>query len=176
MGADQCVIGVDIGTTSTKALLYNIEGAVLAHHSVEYPLLTPSPGAAEQDPEQILAAVIETVARVAGAANSARIACVSFSAAMHSMIAVDAAGRALTRCITWADTRSTLWAERIRQDDGLEIYQRTGTPIHPMSPLVKLCWLKETQSALFDSAARFISIKEYVFHRFFGKFVVDHSI
>ena len=59
---------------------------------------------------------------------------------------------------------------------GRGIYERTGTPIHPMSPLCKLLWLKDTQPAIFEKAARFISIKEYIWWRLFGKYQVDHSI
>ncbi len=172
----RCVIGVDIGTTSTKAVLYDASGAIVGQHGVEYPLATPAPGAAEQNPDQILRAVIEAIAAVAGRVDPARIACVSFSAAMHSVIAVDAAGEPLSPCITWADTRSAAWADRLRREGGDEIYRRTGTPIHPMSPLAKLAWLRDTQPELFARAARFVSVKEYVFNRFFKRFVVDHSI
>jgi len=55
-------IGVDIGTTSTKAVAFSTAGAVLAHHAVDYPLLRPEPAAAEQDPEQIYQAVLAVIA------------------------------------------------------------------------------------------------------------------
>jgi gluconokinase len=172
-----CVIGVDIGTSSTKAVLYDERGRMQARHGVEYPLHTPASGAAEQDPEQIVAAVLDTLQGVASSVPAGvPVACVCFSAAMHSLIAVDAAGAPLTRCITWADARSAPWAQRLKNDGGMAIYRRTGTPIHPMAPLAKLCWLRDTQPALFGSAARFISIKEYVFQRLFGRYVIDHSI
>ncbi len=173
------VIGIDIGTTSTKAVAYTLAGAVVAHHAVDYPLLRPAPAAAEQDPQQIFAAVLETLrVAVAGCPVAAReIVCVSFSAAMHSVIAIDAADRPLTRSITWADNRAAAQAEHIaREQDGLAIYRRTGTPIHPMSPLAKLAWLHADQPALCAQAARFVGIKEYVFHRLFGQWWVDHSI
>jgi gluconokinase len=179
MNAASYVIGVDIGTTSTKAVLFDSDGRVVAKHCVEYPLHTPVPLAAEQDPDQIFHAVVRTIRRTMEISDiaPAQVACVAFSAAMHSIIAVDKAGNALTQCITWADNRSTAWAERIkREHGGHEIYLRTGTPIHPMSPLPKLCWLRETRPDLFAASARFISIKEYVFHRLFGCYVVDHSI
>lgn len=176
MDATRCVIGVDIGTSSTKAVLYDGNGAVLARHGVEYPLLTPVPGAAEQDPDQIVRAVIAAIAGVVQHAEAQRIACISFSAAMHSLIAVDAKGNPLSKCITWADTRAAACSDRIRAHGGEAIYRRTGTPIHPMSPLPKLVWMRETSPDLFASAARFIGIKEYVFHRFFGRYLVDHSI
>lgn len=173
------VIGVDIGTTSTKAVVYTEGGRIVAHHAVEYPLLRPLPDAAEQDPEQILDAVVEAIRLAIAGCDAAgrQVICVAFSAAMHSVIAVDAEGRTLTRCITWADNRAAAQAERIRSEQGGEsIYRRTGTPIHPMSPLVKLAWLRETQPELFGRAARFVGIKEFVFWKFFGVWCVDHSI
>ncbi|HTT12076.1 MAG TPA: gluconokinase [Burkholderiaceae bacterium] len=176
MDAARCVIGVDIGTSSTKAVLYDGAGAVLARHGVEYPLLTPAPGAAELDPDQVVGAVIESIAGVVRGVEPQRIACVSFSAAMHSVIAVDAKGAPLSKCITWADIRAAPFSDRIRAYGGEAIYHRTGTPIHPMSPLAKLVWLRETAPQVFAAAARFIGIKEYVFQRFFGRYVVDHSI
>ncbi len=53
---------------------------------------------------------------------------------------------------------------------------RTGTPIHPMSPLCKIMWLRHDQPQLFARTARFVGIKEYVFYRLFGTWLVDHSI
>lgn len=173
------VIGVDIGTTSTKALAFDENGWEAAGHHVEYPLLAPQPLAAEQDPKQIYRAVITCIktAIQSGGIDAARITCVSFSSAMHSLIAVDKDGKPLTQCITWADNRSEPWAQRIKRElGGHAIYLRTGTPIHPMSPLSKLCWLRDSEPDLFVRATRFISIKEYVFHRLFGRYVVDYSI
>lgn len=172
-------VGVDIGTTSTKAVVYDASGAVAGHHTAGYALHTPAPLIAEQDPDEIFTATLTAIGRaIAGAdAGSGRIAAVSFSAAMHSLIAVDEAGRPLTASITWADNRAADSADRIRRElDGRSIYLRTGTPIHPMSPLAKLVWLREQRPELFARAARFIGIKEYIFYKLFGRYVVDYSI
>lgn len=59
---------------------------------------------------------------------------------------------------------------------GHEIYRRTGTPIHPMSPLSKLLWMKEEEPDLYARAYKFISIKEYVIYQLFAQYVVDYSI
>ena len=59
---------------------------------------------------------------------------------------------------------------------GKKIYEHTGTPIHPMSPLCKLMWMKDNQPDIFANAYKFISIKEYIWFHFFGKFQVDYSI
>jgi gluconokinase len=173
------VIGVDIGTTATKAVVFDMRGRVVAHRAVGYPLSTPVPGAAVQDPDAIHRAVIAAIGAAVHDAQVAPddVACVAFSAAMHSVIVVADDGTALTPSITWADNRAARWAERIRSDgDGMAIYRRTGTPIHPMSPLVKLAWLKDEDPRTFAAAARFIGIKEYVFKRLFDRYIVDHSI
>lgn len=179
MNNNTVVIAVDIGTTSTKALAVGPDGGVRAVHSRGYPLLSPEPDAAEQDPDVIAAAVFECVreaVRKSGAAP-ADVLCVSFSAAMHSLIALDAEHRPLTRSITWADRRAQAFADELNADGtGLSVYRRTGTPIHPMSPLVKLRWLRRERPDVFRRAAKFVGIKEYVLHSLFGRHVVDYSI
>ncbi|MEJ8306359.1 gluconokinase [Saccharibacillus sacchari] len=177
--SEPLMIGVDIGTTSTKAVLFKENGEVVAQETIGYPLHTPSPSVAEQDPDEIYRAVVQAVAgavRVAKAKPD-QILLVAFSSAMHSLIGVDETGKPLTACITWADNRSAAWTKKLKNElDGHEIYLRTGTPIHPMSPLAKLLWLRHDRTELFEQCRKFISIKEYVFFRLFGEYVVDHSI
>lgn len=173
------MLGVDIGTTSTKAVLFTKKGQVRSQFAVEYPLYTPELGAAEQDPDEILQAVLTSIREAVRLGNISKneLSHVSFSAAMHSVIAIDEAGTPLTKSITWADQRSEKWAKKLKEEwNGHEIYLRTGTPIHPMSPLAKLVWLRNDHPEVFEKAAKFISIKEYVFHKLFGEYVVDHSI
>lgn len=172
-------IGVDIGTTCTKALLYDENGQVLHSGSFGYPLYSPIPAVAEQSPEEIFEAVIKTLKAVISLDNYdvSTLQFVSFSAAMHSVIAIDEKGNPLTKSITWADSRATKYAEKIKNDwHGNDIYMRTGTPIHPMSPLAKITWLRYDKPEIFHAADKFIGIKEYVFHKLFGRYVVDHSI
>lgn len=173
------VIGVDIGTTSTKSVLFTIKGAIAASHGIEYPLHSPSPAIAEQDPDEIFNAVLGTIGQTITKSNiqPKDIMCVSFSSAMHSVIAVDHTGKPLTKCITWADNRSIEWTNKIKNEwNGHEIYMRTGTPVHPMSPLTKLTWLRHDHRELFDRAYKFISIKEYVFFKLFNRYIIDYSI
>jgi gluconokinase len=170
-------IGVDVGTTSTKAIAFSAEGQVKAQGSQLYPLNVPQPGWAEQNPEEILEAVVAAVAQVMQQIEPRNVAAIGFSAAMHSVIAMNAADQAITAAMIWADNRSVVQVERLKQDDtGHSLYLRTGTPIHPMSPLPKLLWLREVMPDVFQKASRFISIKEYIFHRWFDRYIVDHSI
>ena len=105
------------------------------------------------------------------------ISSIDISTAMHALIAVDKNGTPLTRSIIWADNRSTKQSEKLLQQmNGHDIYRRTGTLIHPMSPLSKLLWMKEEEPELYKSAYKFISIKEYVIYQLFSRYVVDYSI
>jgi len=174
------VIGIDLGTTGTKCVIWSCEEKrVIGESSRTYPLLKPHPGWAEQNPDELFEAFVHCLRSAIrqAAVQPGRIVGIGISTAMHSLIAVDEAGKPLTNCITWADGRSGEQAERIRGVwNGLTIYRRTGTPIHPMSPLVKLLWLKERQPDTYEAAAKFVSIKEYVLYHLYGEWVVDHSI
>lgn len=171
------MIGVDIGTTSTKAVLFEEKGTVVTSAHVEYPLFTPTPAVAEQNPEEIFAAVVSTVRQVMQGIDAGQVLFVSFSSAMHSVIPVDADGMPIMNGITWADNRSAAWTKRLKEEmGGHAIYLRTGTPIHPMSPITKLLWLRHDEPDVFARAAKFISIKEYIFVKLFGVYIVDHSI
>lgn len=172
-------LGVDIGTTSTKAVLYRKNGEVETSHSINYPLYTPDTLVAEQDPEEIFNAVLGVIRETIRKSNvsAGELQLISFSSAMHSLIAVGENDELLTSSITWADTRAAEYARKIKEEhNGHEIYLRTGTPIHPMSPLAKLVWMKTEKPEIFNKAHKFISIKEYVFYKLFGEYVVDYSI
>ncbi|AEH54132.1 gluconate kinase [Heyndrickxia coagulans 2-6] len=172
-------LGVDIGTTSTKSVLFGEKGKVISMHHAGYPLYSPSPQVAEQHPDEIFRAVIDSMktAIAKSGVDPSEIKLVSFSSAMHSLIAVDKGGKPLTNCITWADARAAKWAKKIKDEwHGQDIYRRTGTPIHPMSPLSKMTWLRHDVPELFKKTFKFIGIKEYIFYRFFGQYIVDYSL
>ncbi|OCA88242.1 gluconate kinase [Bacillus sp. FJAT-27225] len=173
------VIGLDIGTTSTKASLFSKEGWQVSSAAVEYPITHPKPDWAEQNPEQIYTAILESIREVIKKSkiDTGELIAIGISAAMHSIMAVDENGQPLTNCIIWADNRSHYYAEKLKAEwNGLDIYRRTGTPIHPMSPLSKLLWMKYEQPALYEQASKWISMKEYVMWKWFGDYIVDYSI
>ena len=173
------MLGVDIGTTSTKAVLFTQQGKIIQQENKGYPLHTPDISTAEQDPEEIFQAVLHVISKVIAKSNiSAKdLQFISFSSAMHSVIAMDEHDQPLTQCITWADNRSEAWARKIKEEmNGHEVYKRTGTPIHPMSPLSKLAWIVNEKPEIASKAKKYIGIKEYVFKKLFDQYVVDHSL
>jgi gluconokinase len=175
----ELVVGVDIGTTATKCVAYDDAGRPRADASAGYPLDEPSPGWAEQDPDAIHDAVVTTLRDVVDRvrADGHRVVGVSFSSAMHSVIGIDPEGRPLTPSVTWADSRASEQAERLRASSrGLELHRRTGTPVHPMSPLPKLVWFHEQEPRLFERVGHWVGIKDYVLTRLTGALVTDHSL
>ncbi|RFU62463.1 gluconokinase [Peribacillus glennii] len=171
------MLGIDIGTTSTKAVLFSEKGEVVQQENIGYPLYTPDISTAEQDPEEIFQAVLQAISNIMKHHSHKKLSFVSFSSAMHSVIAMDENDLPLTPCITWADNRSEAWAHKIKDEwNGHEIYKRTGTPIHPMSPLSKIAWIVNELPEIAIKTKKYIGIKEYVFKKFFDQYVVDHSL
>ncbi|KRN99334.1 gluconate kinase [Companilactobacillus kimchiensis] len=173
------MIGVDIGTTSTKSVLYDMKGKVIAYANTGYQLYQDIPDMAEEDPEDIFDAVIEVLGQVIrkGKVQSSEIKGISFSSAMHSLILMDQNDQPLTRAITWADNRAAKYSDELKNNGiGAQIYAKTGTPIHPMAPLSKIIWLRNEKPELFKQTKKFIDIKTYVFFRLFGVYKMEYSI
>ena len=173
------VIGVDIGTTGAKAVAFTADGVARATGRGEYGLAASRPGRAELDPDEVADAVIGGIARAARAAAGAgyRVAGLGVGSAMHSLIALDGRGRPLTPAVTWADARAAEQAARLRAGArGLALHRRTGTPVHPMSPLVKLRWFAEREPETFAAARHWAGIKEYVLARLGLGLVADHGV
>lgn len=171
------IVGIDIGTSSTKAVAFDTEGRQLARSAKGYPLNAPVPGAAEQDADQIVQAATQTVAEVvaSAASDSHELLGLSFSTAMHTLLLLDEDHQPLMPLLTWADNRSDRMVSSVRTQDP-DLYARTSLPIHPMSPVVKLAWLFQEKPDLCKQSARMVSIKEYVLHRWCDEWVVDLSI
>lgn len=110
------VIGVDLGTTSTKTVLFNKKGEALAYSNIPYPLYQDTPDMAEEDPEEIFTAVINGLGEVMrkGKVQPDELKGVSFSAAMHSVILMDKDNHPLTRVITWADNRAAKFVDDLK--------------------------------------------------------------
>ena len=162
-----------------KVLVVDPDGRVVASGSRPYPLMRSDGGYAEQDPDLIVERTIQALERAADEARRAecRVEAIALSAAMHSLIALDDGGRPMTASITWADNRAAAQAARLRASaEGIEVYRRTGTPIHAMSPLAKLLWFRDEEPDEFKTAGRWVSIKDFVLHALTGELLTDHSM
>ena len=173
------MIGVDMGTTSTKAVLYDEKGKFIMKHNIGYDLHTPNVDVSEENPDEIFDAVLMTVKYIVRESGIAKedIKFISLSAQMHSLIAMNEDNQRLTENITWADNRANDYADLIEKSyGGFELYQRTGTPIHPMSPLSKIFWMRHEEPKIFKQTAMFADLKTYVLFQLYERFVIDYSL
>ena len=159
------VIGIDTGTTATKGVAAGLHGELRAVTSVHYTLSVPGPGRAELDSTRLREAAIEALVDVAKQCGERgdRVIAVSLSAFLHGVVPMDGAGRPLGPLVTWADGRAGRQSEQLRTQ-GLDrkLQARTGTPVHPMSPLTKLAWWKATDSGFLRDVPRWGGVKELV--------------
>lgn len=178
----KCSVGVDIGTTNVKALALDFDTQqIIAHTSAPVLTLSAQPEYAEQEPEAVWQLVKQVLAELVTetSVQSATIESVTFSTAMHSLLAVDAEGQPLTNALLWSDNRAEQQALTLHTQAaelGRDIYQHTGTPIHPMIPLCKLAWFRENEAELLQNVARWLSLKEYIWWKLTGNYQIDYSI
>jgi len=170
------IIGVDIGTGSTKAVAVSTTADIIGTTQYHHSFIKNIDEHAEQDPELLLNAFYSCVKKLISDLGYLPLG-ISLSSAMHSIMAIDEKGKPITNLILWSDNRSTEIAQQLRSNKaGQSIYQETGTPIHAMSPLCKIIWWRENENEIFSKAYKFIGIKEFIWHRLFKEYAIDHSI
>jgi gluconokinase len=173
------VVGLDSGTTATKAVTAGADARVRDAVSVGYPLLVPAPGRAELDAGRLQQAAVEALTVVAGRARERgdRVVGIALSAAMHGLVPMDGDGAPLGPVITWADARAAEWAQALHADGRAPgLHARTGTPVHAMSPLVKLSWERAQDGDRVGATPRWGGVKELVVAALCGgPMVIDRS-
>jgi glycerol kinase len=139
-----CLLGIDEGTSAVKAVLFDDELRPLREARREKPLKHPRPGWVEQDPEDVVSAVVEAVAEVLGDDPGDVVAC-GLDHQGESVLAWDAeSGAALTPVVTWQDKRSQEVLDRLERDGLAEqVRELSGLPLDPYFSAGKLAWLLE---------------------------------
>ncbi|WP_297845961.1 FGGY family carbohydrate kinase, partial [Pseudomonas sp.] len=173
------VIGVDIGTQSTKALLVDSTGKIIAQHSQGYRVDTPKLRWAEQWPQVWLDAVESCVARCVGMAGvpkeQIKALCIS-SLYGGSGIAVDADIQPLHPCLIWMDRRAEEQVEWVRQHVDLErLYEITGNSVDSYYGFTKILWLKQQQPEVWANTRYLLPPNSYINYCLTGEIAVDHS-
>ena len=136
MSVSDFILSVDIGTSATKAILFDTDVKQIAIVRKPYPIHAPHKGWSEQEPEVIFDAVLGALQEIAQSVpEGSRVLGVSFSSQLYSVLAVDANGKALTNSLTWSDTRSAEIAQLFSQHRKLRGSTREpGVPLMPYTP------------------------------------------
>ena len=173
------VIGVDVGTQSTKAVLVSAAGRIVAQFTQATQIETPHPLWAQQWPEVWLDAVVACIRGVlqscAVPPSSVRALCVS-SLYGGSGVPVDAAGAALAPCLIWMDRRAQDEVEWVRANVNLErLYDITGNGVDSYYGFTKMLWLRDKMPKLWQCIHHFLPPNSYINAQFTGQVAVDHS-
>ncbi len=150
------LMGLDIGTTGTKATVFDEAGRILSSAYREYPLIHPQPGWSEIDPELVWRLVCEAVGEAAAGAIGDPVKAFAISTMGEAAVPLDAEGRVLANSIITFDNRASdlfdRWAAGV---DRAEIMRISGQPPSQMFTLAKLMWIKENQPDLYRRMSRY---------------------
>ncbi len=172
------LLGIDVGTTGSKAILIRPDGTVAAESTVEYPMHTPRPLWSEQDPEDWWRATVAAVRSVleASAAAAVEVVGVGLTGQMHGLVLLDAAGRVLRPCIMWNDQRTGPQCAAITARVGPQrVLELTGNPVLPGFTAPKIVWVRENEPETYARIAHVLLPKDYIRYRLTGEFFSEVS-
>ena len=164
------LLGLDVGTTAAKAVLFDLDGHELTHAERNYPLITPQPGWAELDPRAIWSAVQNVLTKVtAQQPENTIIAAVGLSTQGGTLIPADADGNPVYNAITWLDQRAApIISEWQSQGIDRWIRQISGWSPQPGLPLASLCALKRQQPEVYSRIRHVFSVNDFIIHQMTG--------
>lgn len=174
----QYLLGIDVGTTGTKTLLFSADGDLIGHAYRGYPLSTPNVGWSEQQPQDWWQAVVDTVKEVcADKEIGQNVAAISLSLQGGTIVPTDKSGNPLCPAIVWNDGRCTEEKEAFLREFGSadRMYQATGWDLTNGLPALAIRWLKENKPEVFGQAAYFLSVPDYISMKMTGTLAVDLS-
>lgn len=173
------VLGIDIGTSCAKCLLMTADGGVAARASKDYPLLTPRPGWAEQDPAWWVDAAFESIRRIleTPGVSPDQIEGISFSGQMHGLVPLDRDGRVIRKSILWCDQRTEPQCREIEKLAGGQksLIGLTNNVMLAGYTGGKLLWLREEEPEAFRRMVVFLCPKDYLRFRLTGEICMDVS-
>ncbi|MBV9732034.1 MAG: xylulokinase [Verrucomicrobia bacterium] len=170
------LLGIDLGTSSVKVVVYSTAGKILGLGSAEYPILTPQPGWAEQDPEHWWSATVHAVRSALSAADQPEVLSIGFSGQMHGPAILDKQNRLLGNAIIWADQRSGSVLAEIESLVGkARLAEVCGTAPAAGFLIATLRWLQRYDPARLDRTAAILLPKDYVRFKITGEIATDAS-
>lgn len=172
------LIGIDVGTTGAKTLLIDDRGSVVQSVTVEYPMYTPHPLWAEQDPEDWWQATVRSIGQALkhSQIDPTEIAGIGLTGQMHGMVMLDGQGNVLRPCIMWNDQRTAAQCEWIMNSVGRERFlELTLNPALPGFTAPKIIWTRENEPDIYARAAKVLLPKDYIRYRLTGVYATEVS-
>jgi len=176
---EECVVGIDIGTSACKVLAISRDLEILSEKSGKYPIYVPKPGWTEQNPEDwwtvVKSLLTDTSAELRE--KGYEIAGIGLTGQMHGLVLLDERGKVLRPCIMWNDQRNykqCLYA--IERLGGLEkVIRLINNGIMPGFTIGKILWVMENEPEIFAKAKKLLNPKDYIRFRLTGDYITDVS-
>lgn len=169
-------LAIDIGTSSCKVCVFNREGTVLFSTRRDYGTHSPHPGFAEQNPEEIYQGIKEAAKETIASFSPSSFVAISFDTMLHSFLLVDADMQPLYPLLNWMDTRSAREVEAMREEyRRSRFYHQVAVPLHTIFHPPRVVWFQKREPALWEHAAKVLSIKDWILGRLTGVYACDLS-
>lgn len=172
------LLGIDLGTSGVKTVLFAQDGRAVCSQTVEYPLYQPQNGWAEQRPEDWWNAAVKTIAGVMRQSGVAPrdVAGLGISGQMHGLVMLDGRGEVLRPAILWCDQRTGEECEELTRRVGAErLIEITANPALTGFTAGKILWVKKHEPELFARCEHILLPKDYVRYRLTGEFATEVS-
>ena len=171
------LIGLDIGTTGCKAIVFSSEGKILGQGAREYSILTPHPNWAEQDAEHVWGLAWDALSEALAKASNDPPQALALSCQGEAVIPVDDEGRALRPAILGMDTRTGPENEWLAERFGAEnLFNQTGMPVHTINTLPKLIWLQRHEPRIWRMASQFLLYEDFFLRRMGDQTAISHCL
>ena len=171
------LLGLDVGTTGCKAVVFDAEGKVLSAAYREYPLLHPQPGWIELDMNLVLEKIKESIQEVSSQAKKDPIKALSISAQGEAFVPVDKKGNLLSKGPVSFDIRGESFVQWWEKALGKErIMKTTGMPLHFMFSLNKIMWLKENCPHIYGKTWKFLCCEDLLIYKLGLAPTIDYSL
>jgi len=172
------LLGIDVGTTGTKTLLFSAEGQLLGHAYRGYKMYNPQVGYSEQNAEDWWDAVCQTVREVCADPEIGKsVVAISLSLQGGTMVAVDKGVKPVRPAMVWNDGRGAAQMEAYLREVGEAetMFQKTGWRLGKAMLAIEIRWMKENEPELFEKTAMFLSVPDYISMKMTGIPAVDMS-
>ncbi|MCL2095292.1 MAG: xylulokinase [Oscillospiraceae bacterium] len=172
------LLGIDIGTSSTKTVLFNVAGEVITSAADFYPMEQPKNGWAEQDPGDWWNAAATTIREVVAKAgiNPKDIKGIGLSGQMHGLVMLGKDNKPVRKSIIWCDQRTALECEQITSLVGADkLIEITANPALTGFTASKIMWVKNNQPEIYDKCRKILLPKDYIRFKLTGEFATEVS-
>lgn len=171
------VLGLDLGTSALKGLLFDSAGELIGEASASYPLLNPQPGFSEQDPQHWLTAAKKVLTQLVTQHPEMKqeLIGISFSGQMHSLVLLDEYNQVVRPAILWNDVRTTPQCQRIMAAFGEELLAITKNTALEGFTLPKILWVQEHEPKNWQRVSRLLLPKDYLAFWLTGNYSMDYS-